>query len=151
MKRLWLIALILILLGGCQTGGVQKETETSQMMMPQEEETVKINDSDFVADVTIPDNSFIDPGEAFVKTWRIRNTGDTTWKDYKFVFTRGDQLGAPDSVNVPETEPGESVNIDVKMKAPEKFGTYTGWWQMQSDEGDNFGDLVWVLIKVGKP
>jgi hypothetical protein len=33
----------------------------------------------FVTDVTIPDGQVIPPGAKFVKTWRIKNTGTTTW------------------------------------------------------------------------
>ena len=29
----------------------------------------------FVADVTIPDDTFIDPGDSFTKTWRLKNLG----------------------------------------------------------------------------
>jgi hypothetical protein len=33
----------------------------------------------FVGDVTIPDQTSIAPGAAFIKTWRLRNDGTCTW------------------------------------------------------------------------
>src|SRR5512141_335890 len=33
----------------------------------------------FAGDMTIPDNSVIAPGAAFVKTWRLRNDGTCVW------------------------------------------------------------------------
>ncbi len=39
-------------------------------------------------DVTIPDGTPMSPGQEFVKTWRIRNTGICTWDtDYQPVFS----------------------------------------------------------------
>jgi hypothetical protein len=35
----------------------------------------------YVADVTIPDGTVMTPGNAFSKTWRVRNSGTCKWKD----------------------------------------------------------------------
>jgi hypothetical protein len=35
--------------------------------------------ADFVTDVTIPDDTVLDPGESFTKTWRLKNSGTCSW------------------------------------------------------------------------
>ncbi len=107
----------------------------------------------FVADVTVPDDSVFEPGESFEKVWRLKNIGDCEWsKEYALTFTRGDQLSAPDSQTLGETvAAGETVDIGVKMTAPDKDGVYTGYWQMADAEGTLFGVEIYVRIVVETP
>ena len=37
--------------------------------------TSNCDNADFVTDITIPDETVIEPGEDFTKTWRLKNTG----------------------------------------------------------------------------
>src|SRR5688572_24073099 len=46
----------------------------------------------FVEDVTVPDNTRIEAGEEFTKTWKLQNTGSCTWTDYTIAFVSGDQM-----------------------------------------------------------
>src|SRR5512134_681096 len=39
------------------------------------------HNSVYIADVTIPDNTVLSPGEDFEKIWRIQNTGSCVWDD----------------------------------------------------------------------
>ena len=42
----------------------------------------------FVADVSVPDGTTFEPGDTFVKTWRLQNRGTCTWTpEYRLVFT----------------------------------------------------------------
>lgn len=108
----------------------------------------------FVSDVTIADGSYVQPGQSFVKTWRIRNSGTATWTTaYRLVFVSGDQLGAPSSVALPyNVAPGQTVDISVQMVSPSQSGSYKGNWMLQSDTGQRFGvgyncsTNVWVQI-----
>ena len=52
------------------------------------------NAATFVSDVTIPDETVISPGRSFTKTWRITNSGSTTWSGYNLGFVDGIQMGA---------------------------------------------------------
>lgn len=110
----------------------------------------KIDNTTFVFDITIPDGTVISPNQPFVKTWRLRNTGTSTWgADYQLAFIGGNQLGAPSSVNLPQNvAPGGEVNISVNMATPAAGGSYQGNWQMRNAQGVYFGDLVWVRISV---
>ncbi len=106
--------------------------------------------SAFVADVTIPDNTSIDPGKTFTKTWTLLNNGTCTWNtSYKLAFQSGDQMGGVTTALTNTVGPGSSVNISVKLTAPTTNGTYKGIWRMTNSASQVFGDTPWVLIKVG--
>jgi hypothetical protein len=104
----------------------------------------------FLSDITLPDGSVVSPGQALVKTWRVRNSGTSTWgSGYQLAFVGGDRMGAPDSVNLPRSvAPGEEVDISVNMMAPSTGGSYQGNWQMRNAQGVYFGDRMWVRISV---
>ena len=95
----------------------------------------------FVSDVTIPDGSYIAPGAAFTKTWRIRNNGTTTWTtNYRLVFVSGTQMSAQNSVNLPyNVGPGQTVDISVQMTAPTTSGSYKSSWMLVNESGTQFG------------
>lgn len=108
-----------------------------------------IPDVAFVADVTIPDNTDIPPGVSYVKTWRVRNTGTCTWGlGTIWFFSGGSQMGGPDAVRVPETRPGETVDISVNLVAPSTPGTYIGYWQLSLPGAVVLDDQFWVCIDV---
>lgn len=104
------------------------------------------DDATFQEDVTIPDGATEPPGSAFTKTWRIRNTGCTSWtRGYQLAFRGGDHMGGPDSVPVGAVDPGGSVNVSVPLVAPTPpIGM--GYWQMEDASGAPFGDKMWVRI-----
>src|SRR5689334_20140279 len=56
-------------------------------------------------DVTIPDNTQVDPGEKFTKTWEFQNSGKCTWAGYSLRFASGEQMNAPETAPVTETSP----------------------------------------------
>ena len=68
----------------------------------------------FVKDVTIPDGTVMKPGQTFTKEWRFKNVGAVPWgKGVKLVFVEGKyqgfeskKMGGPDSVDVPNVQPG---------------------------------------------
>lgn len=98
----------------------------------------------FVGDVSIPDDSLIQPGSAFVKTWRVRNDGTCTWgPDYSLhaiAFTGGSQLGAKSQVELPlAVKPGQWVDVSVRMTAPNDPGTYTSNWMFLLNNGAYVG------------
>ena len=92
-------------------------------------------------DVTIPDDTVMQPGQSFTKTWRLQNSGTCTWtKSYAVAFFSGDQMGAPVSVDLAgDVAPGQSVDIDVDMVAPNKAGRYQGNWKLRNASNVLFG------------
>jgi hypothetical protein len=110
-------------------------------------------------DVTIPDDTVLEPGQAFTKIWKLENAGSCTWdKDYAAVFFYGHLMGALEAVPlVSSVEPGQSVEIAVEMVAPGTIGAYQGNWKLRNPAGDLFGigpageSPFWVRIQVAEP
>jgi hypothetical protein len=103
----------------------------------------------FVSDVTIPDNTEVNPNAGFVKTWRLQNSSTCTWNDnYALTFQEGEQMSAPDSIAITTTAPGASIDVSVPFTAPASSGTYTSTWRMRAPNGTSFGNRVYVVIRV---
>ena len=104
----------------------------------------------FVSDVTIPDNTQMDPGETFTKTWRVLNSGSSAWDaGFRFALTGGDAMGSTTLTLPASVAAGEQYDISVPMTAPSTPGTYRGNWRMSTSTGQFFGDEVYVVIVVG--
>ncbi len=110
----------------------------------------------FPIDVTIPDDTVMQPGQSFTKTWRLRNVGTCTWtRQYSAVWFSGEMLSAPSAVAMPRpVAAGESVEISVDMTAPGSRGTYQSNWKLRNAAGLLFGigpngeSPFWVRIQV---
>jgi hypothetical protein len=107
-------------------------------------------------DVTIPDETRMQPGEEFTKTWRLVNVGTCTWtSDYDLVWFSGEQFGAPQDVSLSgQVPPNGTVDLSVDMMAPESPGTYLSYWKLRNASGALFGigpsggAAFWVQIVV---
>ena len=88
-----------------------------------------------------PDKTLFKPGEYFYKTWTFLNTGTCIWdKSYNMVFSSGDLMGGLASYPIPEeVAPQGTINITIYLQAPATEGTATGYWQLQTPWGANFG------------
>lgn len=104
-----------------------------------------------IAHVTLPNGSTVSPDQTLTKTWRIRNSGSSTWgRGYQLAFVGGNQLGAPNSINLPyNVAPNQIIDISVNVTAPSVDGIYQGNWRMRNPNGTYFGDNLWVNIQVG--
>ncbi len=114
----------------------------------------------FVADVTLPDNSQVKPADTVVKTWRLKNVGVCTWgPDTQIVFVSGDRMGGPQNQAIGKTiPPGGEGEISVTLITPAQAGTFIGYWMLRSPDGIRFGygalgdQAFWVqLIVIGTP
>lgn len=122
---------------------------TSAVVIPPVSNTAGCNNSAYVSDVTIPDNTTIPPGQVFTKTWRIQNTGTCAWNtSYKIVFVTGDNLGGVTTALTQTIGPGTSADVSVIMTAPSTPKNYTGYWKLSSDAGQMFGETVNVKVVV---
>ena len=99
-------------------------------------------------DVTILDGTAMTPGQEFVKTWKIKNTGICAWGDgYGLVYAYGEKMsGVPVPIGLVEV--GQEVEVSVNFKAPDKVGEYTSAWQMANAKGIPFGKAIFVKIVV---
>lgn len=111
---------------------------------------VGCNNSVFVSDVTVPDDTVMTPGQSFTKTWKLQNTGSCAWStSYKVSFVSGNAMGGTTTALVAAVQPGQSGDISVAMKAPTTAGDAIGYWILTNDSGQNFGSTFYVKIKVG--
>ena len=110
----------------------------------------------FPIDVTIPDDTVMNPGQTFTKIWRLKNIGSCTWTtDYKVQLFSGEAMGAPVVINLPQiVAPGQEVDISVDLLAPQAAGTYQGNWKLRTAADEWFGigsdgnSHFWVRIQV---
>lgn len=110
------------------------------------------DDAKFIADVTIPDGTVVKPGEQFIKTWRLQNTGKTTWtKEFSVLYLEGNLKGRNDELifKLPaEVRPGEYADVSVPFTAPKTKGNYSSYWKMYNASGYVFGDVFNIYIVV---
>jgi len=104
-----------------------------------------------VADIGLQDGDPVKPGTVFTKTWRVLNTGKTTWtKTYRLLYLEG-LLGKDNKAEVllgKEVKPGEQIDISVVFLAPQTNGTQTGYWKLYNDQGYIFGEVLSMKVVV---
>lgn len=111
--------------------------------------TNSCDNSQYVADVTIPDGTILAKSTAFTKTWTFRNNGSCTWSaTYKLKFVSGDQMSGATVDIGKSVAPGETIDISIDLISPSTAGNYTGYWRLVNDSGINFGQPVSVEIVV---
>ena len=113
-------------------------------------EVKAVDEASYVADVTVEDGTVIQPDEGFVKTWRVLNTGTTTWTtDYSLRFLGDDQMRGPDSVPLPrEVKPDEMIELSVSLTAPTTPGRHRSTWKLANAQGALFEFEQYAEIQV---
>lgn len=114
----------------------------------------------FVDDVNLDDQNMtnppqIPPGTSFQKIWRIRNTGTCTWDsryylDYVGSSTAARMGGLATAING-SVPPNGVYDIAVNLTSPIVPGTYQGFWAMHNPGKQQFGERIWVGIRVPGP
>ena len=101
-------------------------------------------------DVTILDGTQMTPGQDFVKTWKIKNTGICSWGDgYGLIYAGyADKMSGEPVPLATLVEIGQEVDVSVNFKAPTNIGEYTSAWQMANAKGIPFGKAIFVKILV---
>ena len=100
-------------------------------------------------DVSVPDGTEMTPGQDFVKTWRIKNTGTCTWgSGYSVIFSFGDKMSGVAEPLTAAVTPNEEVEVSVRFKAPQEAGQYSSTWRMANANNSPFGETFYVLIVV---
>jgi len=116
---------------------------------------------EFVQDLNYDDDDLqnfpvFDPGQAFQKGWRIRNTGSCTWNSAYFVkYSHGNdpaaQMGGQPTAIQGEVPPGATYDLYVNLVSPATPGKYVGYWQMYNSDDKAFGQTIWVAVEVRGP
>jgi len=109
------------------------------------------NKMEFIGDVTIPDGQIIPPGAKFIKTWKVKNVGATTWTStFKIRLWAGQQFGAKSSILLgKEVKPNEEAEISIEFTAPLNNGEYYSMWILSDQDEANFGVPFYVKFNVG--
>jgi len=111
--------------------------------------TIGLDALRYLADVTIPDNSEIPSGQPFTKTWRVTNTGTTTWANgFTLRFTSGNPMGPNTSFPLPAAKPGDTVEISIPQTAPPSLGKLVSKWTAANAQGQSFGPNLSIVILV---
>lgn len=120
-----------------------------------------IDDMSWVADLTYDDNNMqnppvLQPGQPFVKTWRIRNSGTCPWtQSYVLKYVSGNtpaaQMGGQPTAVQGQVAPGANYDMSVNLVAPIVPGVYQGFWQMYNAQSVAFGERIYVGIRVPAP
>ncbi len=117
--------------------------------------TAVCDQATFVNDVTIPDGTVTNPGAAFKKTWRLKNTGTCTWTGYTLVLDSGEAM-SPVIDPIGTVAPGQEVDVSVSFTAPVAPGDYKSYWRLRNQSGvllpvisGWLGKGFFVYIKIG--
>lgn len=110
---------------------------------------VGCDNSVYISDVTIPDNTVVTPGQALTKTWRVQNNGTCAWTaTYQITFILGDAMGGKATPIGVAVSPGGTVDISVAMVAPAKAGVAAGTWKLVNDKSQQFGTPLTIVVNV---
>ncbi|HLO33090.1 MAG TPA: NBR1-Ig-like domain-containing protein [Anaerolineales bacterium] len=104
----------------------------------------------FVADVNVPDGTNMSPGQDFLKTWRVKNTGSCTWDaNYKLIYAGyADKMAGQWQPLTQVVQPGQEVELSVQFKAPDQIGEYLSAWQMANSKGVTMPEAIYVKVIV---
>eukprot|EP00045_Choanoeca_perplexa_P006829 m.59165 g.59165 ORF g.59165 m.59165 type:complete len:270 (+) comp13808_c0_seq1:1635-2444(+) len=108
-------------------------------------------EAELVCDVTYGDGEAVPPDTLFDKTWRLANVGSTQWpRNTLLVFAQGDRLQLENEIRVPSLNPGQTVDLTVKMQSPKASGQYAASFRLCQNNGYRayFGEPIWVVITV---
>ncbi len=101
-------------------------------------------------DVNVSDNTTMTPGQDFIKTWRVKNTGSCPWgAGYVLAYAGYDDDMDGQFIALTEViQSGQEVEVSVQFKAPSQAGIYVSAWSMRNPSGFFFEERVFVKIVV---
>jgi len=90
------------------------------------------------------------PEQEFTKRWEIRNTGTCTWPlGIELVFASGEELEVVVPPQVTPLPPGETTKVEITLRAPAAYGSYTSVWQLQGGGENPVGEELEITCRVG--
>jgi len=111
-----------------------------------------VDDARFVAFQSDHDLDAVQVNTPISATWRLHNSGETTWGDgYHVVHVdiglHSDRLRIPlkEATGQDRVVPGQDVEVTLHLDVPNKAGeAYRSVWQMQDRQGEFFGPRFWI-------
>lgn len=127
---------------------------------------------ELIDDVTFPDGSTLSPGEMFVKSWRIKNAGDTIWNNgYKLLVAYSSPFKSPQrthAIFIRTTDlidfsistwgprqynvgKDQIIDLAIPLQAPSEPGDYVAEFYLVNDQNELIQPKFWVQFKVALP
>ena len=130
--------------------GLTPYSSSSQFQTPfTSSSNLPVDAATFTGYETVVDGTILVPNTNFVKTWRVKNSGTSTWTGYKLKYVDGEQMNGPAEIALPITAPGETRDISINLKSPGSAGLHSGAWQITNAGGTWVpGGKLWVKIDV---
>ena len=125
-----------------------------------------------VSDVTIPDDTVMKPNQLFIKSWRMTNSGDSTWEEgtklmldttfdtelptvVKAIFLKEndwiDITPGGWGSRVYNVSPGTRVDLAVILRAPSQAGSYQIQFRLVNQKGEIINTPFWMRFFVAAP
>lgn len=90
------------------------------------------------------------PGQWFTKRWTLRNTGTCPWPEgVTLAFVSGDKLEVVARTQIGSLAVGESAEVQITLRAPVDYATYTSTWRLQDRDGRPIGEKLKISCRVG--
>ncbi|MCL4268924.1 MAG: hypothetical protein KJZ72_05240 [Anaerolineales bacterium] len=106
------------------------------------------NNLAFIRDVNYPSGTEVAPGESFVKTWKVQNTGTCDWVYiYTLALVGEDHFDSSWNTLGKIVKPWDWAELSVFVDAPKADGTYTSYWRL-TDGSNAFGATLSLSIVV---
>jgi len=103
----------------------------------------------YLGDANYADGTILSPGQKFTKEWEVINYSDCNWDSkYHLFFISGNQMGAPDFVEIPHIPIGSKGKIAVELTAPDEPGEYRSEWKLFGADNRFFGESLVAKITV---
>lgn len=101
-------------------------------------------------DVNVPDNTVVTPGQDFIKTWKVKNTGSCPWgAGYVLAYAGyANQMSGQFIALTEVIQPGQEVEVSVQFNAPDAAGEYLSAWTMRNPQGVTFPEVIFVKVIV---
>lgn len=101
------------------------------------------DDVEWLADLTVPDGVEVPPNHGFMKSWRLYNSGCVPWVGRQLVrvgpATGFGLVRSAPAIPIADTQPGETVDIAVRVKAPVIETSHCEpRWKMADKDGNYF-------------
>jgi len=108
----------------------------------------------FIPHATNADYTVVPPSKPFVVTFRVRNAGTSSWPEGSnlvYISRLDRSLSAPSHVALGrEVAPGEEVDIEVPLTAPEKEGLYEAYFKVALPGDRKFGQRLRCRVLVAQ-
>lgn len=110
------------------------------------------NDLVFLNDLTYPDNTPVEPGETIIKQWEVQNTGTCDWgEDYRLRLVAGPSMGADEEQALFPALSGSTAVIEIQFTASDTAGQVISAWQAYDQNGQPFGEWIYIIVDIITP